>query len=52
LPSGSERTVVLTREENGISAADARGNWLAKVVETDRGTMLVKPHATAMAAAR
>ncbi len=52
LPSGSERTVVLTREDNGISAADARGNWLAKVVETDRGTMLVKPHATAVAAAK
>ena len=52
LPSGSERTVVLTREDNGISAADARGNWLAKVVETDHGTMLVKPHATAVAAAK
>jgi len=50
--SGTDRVVVLAREDNGISASDARGNWLAKVVETDRGTMLVKPHATAVAVAK
>jgi len=39
---------VLTHEIDGISANDVQGNFMAKVAQTDRGTVIVHPQVAAL----
>ena len=50
--SGSERSFVLTRESEGISASTDKGAWIATVTESDRGTLLLTPKAAQTALAQ
>jgi len=42
-PSGQERSWVMTREIDGISATDVQGNWMGKVAQTAQGTVMIHP---------
>lgn len=46
--TGEERSFVLTHEIDGISANDVQGNFMAKVAQTDRGTVIVHPQVAAL----
>lgn len=50
--SGSERSFVLTREADGISASTDKGAWIATVTESERGTLLLTPKASQTALAQ
>jgi hypothetical protein len=43
LPSGEERSWVMTHEVDGISVADVKGNWMGKVAQTAQGTVMIHP---------
>lgn len=43
LPSGETRSWVMSHENDGISVSDVQGNWMGKVAQTDKGTVLIRP---------
>ena len=43
LPSGESRSWVMTHETDGISVSDVQGNWMGKVAQTDKGTVIIHP---------
>jgi len=50
--AGTERSFVLTRSAEGISASTTKGTWIASVTESDRGTLLLTPKASQTALAQ
>ena len=43
LPSGETRSWVMSHDADGISVSDVQGNWMGKVAQTDKGTVLIRP---------